>query len=239
VSGPEDRLEPGARLLKPERWTPDRAGRIHLLTLTGQPPVRRGVPAWEIPGLGGAESAAGARWIDEALDHGWALGGRLRQPTRVVSLVPTGYPAYARVFHSEEEMRGEIEGGSEPGEVILEALATCLEPHTRTPGQCWFAIWDGWNDLPSFSEPGPAMLHMPARSYILITGPVGAAPLMARYHPPAIWWPEDRSWVVGGDVDLDSTFVAGDEEFIAAVLARPELLASHIAPDAVLSVFPA
>jgi hypothetical protein len=62
---------------------------------------------------------------------------------------------------------------------------------------------------------------------------------MARYHPPGIWWPEDRSWVVGGDVDLDSTFVAGDEELIAAVLARPELLASPIAPDAVLSVFPA
>jgi len=174
--------------------------------------------------------------MTEALDHSWALVGRSRQPTRVASLVPAGYAAYARVFHSEEEMRGEIEGGSEPRAVILEALAACLEPRTATAGRCWFAIWDGWNDLPSCGEPGPAMLHMPARSYILLTGLVGAASLMAEYHTPALWWPEDRSWVVGGDVDLDSTFVAGDEELIAAVLARPELLAVLGAPDTVLSL---
>lgn len=139
-------------------------------------------------------------------------------------------------------MRGEIdphESGPEPGAVILEALAACLEPRTTTPSRCWFAIWDGYGDLPSFGDPGPAMLHMPARSYILLLGPVGAAPLLARYHAPARWWPEDRSWVVGGDVDLDSTFVAGDEDLMAAVLARPELLATPVAPHTVLSVCPA
>lgn len=225
---------------KPERWTPDRARRIGALTLVGQPAAAyRNVTAWEVPGVAGAESAEGASWLNEALDHGWALLGRPRQPTRVASMVPTGYPAYARVFHSEGEMRGDIEGGSEPGAVILEALATCLEPRTATPGRCWFAIWEGFGDLPSFGEPGPALLHLPARSYILLTGPVTAAPLMARYHAPALWWPEDRRWAVGGDVDLDSTFVAGDQELISAVLARPELLAVPVAPDTVLSVFPA
>jgi hypothetical protein len=61
-----------------------------------------------------------------------------------------------------------------------------------------------------------------------------SAVLLGRPAPAA-----DRRWAVGGDVDLDSTFVAGDQELISAVLARPELLAVPVAPDTVLSVFPA
>jgi hypothetical protein len=40
---------------------------------------------------------------------------------------------------------------------------------------------------------------------------------------PAIWWPDDRAWVVVTEIDLGCTYVAGSEETIERVLEHPEL----------------
>jgi hypothetical protein len=40
---------------------------------------------------------------------------------------------------------------------------------------------------------------------------------------PNIWWPEDRAWTVGTDIDLYSSYVAGSRPCIDAVLANEEL----------------
>lgn len=42
-------------------------------------------------------------------------------------------------------------------------------------------------------------------------------------HPPTLIWPADRAWFVAGDVDLDSTYVGGSHDLIAAILAEPDL----------------
>jgi hypothetical protein len=49
---------------------------------------------------------------------------------------------------------------------------------------------------------------------------------------PNQWWAEDRSWAVATEIDLDSTWVGGSEELVAAVLDHPELEAFRADPDA-------
>lgn len=64
-------------------------------------------------------------------------------------------------------------------------------------------------------------LELRERSYYLLTGPVGAAAAIAapgaphQPQPPDLWWPEDLSWFVATDVDLDHVVVGGSHELIA------------------------
>ncbi len=74
-------------------------------------------------------------------------------------------------------------------------------------------------------------LEMPGRAYLLFGGPLDAMEDVVRYdggpfsaeQSPNLFWPADRAWCVGTEIDLDSTLVAGDAETIAAVLACPGL----------------
>ncbi len=44
-----------------------------------------------------------------------------------------------------------------------------------------------------------------------------------RVRSPNLWWPNDRAWVVGTDVDGDDTLVAGSQTLIDAILVHPDL----------------
>ena len=48
---------------------------------------------------------------------------------------------------------------------------------------------------------------------------------------PEFVWPADRSWVVNTDYDLDSTYVACDEDVAEAILADPTLEALPVSRD--------
>jgi hypothetical protein len=76
--------------------------------------------------------------------------------------------------------------------------------------------------LPSAFAPeimdGPR-LRLPQRAHILFSGPSGAWPHVCS---PTLTWPQDRSWFVGTEVDLDSTLVAGSAELIGRILASPD-----------------
>jgi hypothetical protein len=86
---------------------------------------------------------------------------------------------------------------------------------------------------------GPRV-SLPGRDYILCEGPLRAAnelgwrrgQLLATAFPefdfdpddfqpqsPNLWWPEDRSWCVATEVDLDSTYVGGSQEMVNALVA--------------------
>jgi hypothetical protein len=65
---------------------------------------------------------------------------------------------------------------------------------------------------------------LPHRRYYLLHGPVSAASEIERpdgpfHQPPDLWWPDDRSWFVGGDVDLDWCCVGGSAPLAADVMA--------------------
>ncbi|WP_432029970.1 hypothetical protein [Streptomyces sp. 1222.5] len=115
---------------------------------------------------------------------------------------------------------------------VAEALIPVLARHTRTPEHCWFGLWHGYGrwdfgGLPVFETPG--------RDEVLLSGTLADAVSPVRTDEfaelPDLWWPEDRAWCLGGDVDLVSTYIGGSPALIADLLATPGLEAHPVAPD--------
>ena len=52
-----------------------------------------------------------------------------------------------------------------------------------------------------------------------------------RVRSPNLWWPDDRAWVVGTDIDGDDTLIAGSYGVIDAILAHPDLDARRVHAD--------
>ncbi|GAA2992932.1 hypothetical protein [Streptomyces fulvorobeus] len=122
------------------------------------------------------------------------------------------------------------EGPTPPA--VAEALIPVLARHTATPGHCWFGLWHGYgrwdfDHVPTFGTP-----H---REEVLLTGAlheaVSPVSLDEFAELPDLWWPQDRAWCLGGDVDLMSTYIGGSRELIADLLAAPGLEARPVAPD--------
>ncbi|MFF9012021.1 hypothetical protein ACF09C_03495 [Streptomyces sp. NPDC014870] len=119
--------------------------------------------------------------------------------------------------------------GPTPREVA-QALIPVLTRHTATPERCWFGLWEGygrreWTGTPTFPTP--------ERDEILLSGPLVDVLSVDAEEPfaelPDLWWPHDRAWCVGGDVDLVSTYVCGSDELIAELLSTPGLEAHRVA----------
>ncbi|WP_340374003.1 hypothetical protein U5640_01680 [Streptomyces sp. SS7] len=114
---------------------------------------------------------------------------------------------------------------------MAQALVPVLARHTRTPRRCWFGLWEGYGrrdfaGVPTFPTPG--------RDEVLLRGALSEmlSPVSVDEFAelPDLWWPEDRAWCVGGDVDLVSTYVGGSPELIAGLLADPRLEALPASP---------
>jgi hypothetical protein len=142
----------------------------------------------------------------------------------------------------------------------LDALTGLLAAHTGTPGHCLFALWEGWGLLngsgmtltlgPEGSSTRPLpraftdeewaapRLELPARSYLLLAGPLDAAHALAEHatagvpstQSPQLIWPDDRAWCLASEIDLDSTVVGGTRALVDAVLADPTLEAWEVRP---------
>jgi len=97
-------------------------------------------------------------------------------------------------------------------------------------------------------------LELPDRSYVLFRAGVSTftdpdwilnAPWRDRAseehgfapsaHAPNLVWPDDRAWVMVGEIDFDSTIVAGPAELVAAIVADPALEAASIPAGSDLS----
>lgn len=99
-------------------------------------------------------------------------------------------------------------------------LAAILRQHTTTPERIWFAVWEGWGGL----DPGTPRFDHPGRRYYLAKGALDEPDTAAQTpflsdEGASMWWPEDRSWFVATEVDLDSTYVGATKECIEAVIA--------------------
>ncbi|MFB7508845.1 hypothetical protein [Streptomyces broussonetiae] len=96
---------------------------------------------------------------------------------------------------------------------VARALVPVLTRHTTTPDRCWFGLWDGYGrrdfgHVPAFETPG--------RKEVLLGGALpdvlSPTSLDEFAELPDLWWPADRAWILGGDVDLTSTYVGGSAE---------------------------
>lgn len=121
-------------------------------------------------------------------------------------------------------------GGGPPAEVAQPLLAI-LARHTRSPETCWFGLWEGHESISDQIPDRVPRFVLPPRRYILLRGALGAV-LSAEPLPtlPDRWWPDDRAWCLGGDVDAECTYLAGSAELIADVLAARDLEAYAVRP---------
>jgi hypothetical protein len=110
---------------------------------------------------------------------------------------------------------------------LIDVLIEHLEPATTTPGQCYFAVWEGFAGtvVPDTLSP---KLELPHRAYHVFTGPIAAARTsygaISFHHQPAnLWWPADHSWCVATEIDFAWTYVGGAAACVEAVLGDPRL----------------
>lgn len=123
------------------------------------------------------------------------------------------------------------------------SLMGILEGFTGTPGDCFFALWQGYGILEGRNRwvlfgnewerhVKKAVTRLPKRGepYLVFSGPLDS--VMAFYGyvgerhcgiPPNLWWPEDRAWCVASDIDTHDTIVGGSLACIDAVLGNPDL----------------
>jgi hypothetical protein len=83
-----------------------------------------------------------------------------------------------------------------------------------------------------------ARFTLPDRGMQLYGAPLGAVaspeflePIGRAGHSPNLWWPDDRAWCVGSEIDLMTTYVGGTHDCIEAVLAEPALEALPASVD--------
>ena len=102
-----------------------------------------------------------------------------------------------------------------------------LMKHTRTPDLCWFGIWSGYDGVPQPLVESAGRFRLAEREMLLLNGSSPAAlvsPLGSDDEQLAnLWWPQDQSWCVSTDIDLMTTFVAGDDECIDSLLTQANL----------------
>jgi hypothetical protein len=129
-----------------------------------------------------------------------------------------------------------------PPRAVAERLVALLANYTSSADDCWFAVSDIWgarlhdniSDAPKFGTD--------QRRFFLLRGPLRSA--LSSPHSeygtdrlPGLWWPKDRAWFVGSDVDLLSTYVGGSEACIAALVSDPDLEASRIPIEQGVSLY--
>ncbi len=131
-------------------------------------------------------------------------------------------------------------GEMNPEDIV--ALSRFLSDFTGTPDQYYFAVWDGYGSISAggsalYTPSGGIPLLPPvninkaqringvAREYILFSGPPSFNDFFdfLGLDGPNIWWPEDRSWCVSTDIDLDSTYIGASEECIKRLLSHHSL----------------
>lgn len=82
-------------------------------------------------------------------------------------------------------------------------------------------------------------VSIPARDYYLYRGSIDLVPrfefMPGRLQTPNMWWPEDRAWFVGSEIDFDSTLIACDRACADALLSS-DLETLEVAPETRLDI---
>lgn len=192
---------------------------------------------------------------------------------KVRSVVPDGYPSYARLVHpaytyedatsrtvrirdidhpEQQGWDGDRRFTWQTGWPIkqqwtigtptigtldaadLLVLIEVLRKFTGTPDHVWALIWPGWGfDWSNELHHGATQIPVRLNPFALLQGTLsGLLELRAQAdHTPSYWWPQDREWVVGTDLDDFCTYIAGSEACIATLLADTRLECHRASPD--------
>jgi hypothetical protein len=160
------------------------------------------------------------RWAELA-----AINGRVAHPLMELHLIASAAPGHGPSPWDPEP--GWL-GGPLPQEELRE-LAKVLREFTGTPELCWYCVWTGYGGIAE-TETG-ARIHHPGRDYFVSSGPIEEATSFDEFVGPEIWWPDDRAWCVGSDVDLAASYVGGSAQCIEALLASEILEALPVSSE--------
>jgi hypothetical protein len=113
-------------------------------------------------------------------------------------------------------------------------LVEVLQRHTTTPSVCWFAVWEGKGGLRPHLDLAPRF-EVPERPMWLLRGPVRAAATSPYPGPPDdsvnLWWPDDRAWCVGTDIDLMTSYIGASKDCVDALAEEPSLEVLSVSID--------
>lgn len=139
-----------------------------------------------------------------------------------------GFEAYARLrFMPDPDGQDYADDPNEPtDQAKVGHLCELLRTATTTPGDCYFAIWEGWPDTSTVMRQS-ARMRIPNRSYYLLHGPLsdfGRWGVRETGHNPAAFvWPADHAWCIASDVDDHWAIIGANAETIASLLTQTEL----------------
>jgi hypothetical protein len=220
-----------ARDLGPARWLEDSLQTFGESVFSLVPAgfssyVRVLHPAWRVDEHGMPRIPV--RWADVAL----ANGTRANPGMQFRAILGA-----SRFDWNVEPQPGVFDAGPQAGslpEQVVRALMTALSKHTATADHCWFAIWEGWGGLRGDIR-SAVSFQLPSRGYHLLGGPLTASmestdDFPAVFRSASLWWPDDRSWLVATEIDLESTYVGCSADCANALLAARELEAFAIDP---------
>jgi hypothetical protein len=133
-------------------------------------------------------------------------------------------PAAAADFAHQGVPNAQARSGTTTRSVVG-TLVEHLRPATRTPEQCYFALWHGYSIVPPGLIP---KLELPHREYYVYIGPLEAAlssfdPFPFSHQFANLWWPADQAWCVATEVDFAWTYVGGPRSSIDAIVADARL----------------
>lgn len=133
---------------------------------------------------------------------------------------------------------------------LARRLSNRLVAFTDTAELCWGAAWEGEGNMVGLrSDLKLPRLEIPNRPMILGSGPLSSVaarsftdgydpwdreehPQFAqRYRSPSLWWPNDRSWCVATDVDLQSTYIGASADCINRLLEDDDLEVMQVTAD--------
>jgi hypothetical protein len=180
------------------------------------------------PALRHGKGASEVRWAEIA-----AANGRVMHPAAEWGSI-TGSWEYQYRDSQSDVWDDPPDTGSLPS-AQAERLAKVLAEYTKTPERCWFGVWEGVGDLAEEWWAAPRF-ELPARGMLLLTGPIQAASRSLADEPwvsrsAGLWWPDDRAWCVGTDIDLMTTYVGASAECVERLVADPSLEALPVPVD--------
>ena len=89
-----------------------------------------------------------------------------------------------------------------------------------------------------------AKVHLPTRDFYLFEGLLAAACELGAFvtwepgggreferQTPSIWWPDDRAWCAGNEIDSTCTCIGGSRSLIDELLAHPDLEVLELDPS--------
>lgn len=183
------------------------------------------------------------RWSDVA-----RVNGRVVHPLMAFERISR--PRAATAHAPPKWDQGPTAGSLDKDDAV--ALARFLSDFTATSDRAVFAIWEGYGQfnagaMSTLTPSGTESMGSPpeilaaermlglGRRYLLYAGPlsaIGSFFVDFWWDSPNLWWPEDRSWCVGTDIDLESTYVGGSAACIDALIACAQFEVMLTTPDA-------